>query len=399
MNLALLEKYHQERLCAYLETLEKEERRALEEQLETVNFELFDELAISDADQGEISPIPYLSHEEIQRDREKYLTAGREILKSGKVAAVLLAGGQGTRLGSSLPKGMFDIGISRPLYIFEIHMQRLCELFKEYGAYVPLFVMTSQKNHELTQSFFEQHDFFGYPPEFVRFFPQNMAPVLDFSGNLLLEDRDHLALSPDGNGGWYDSLLKSGILQEFPEIEWFNIFGVDNVLSKPADPVFLGATALSGKKCGVKGVKKGYPEEKVGLLVLKDGLPTVIEYYEMEREKAAEVDKTGELTYRFGVTLNYLFSAKRLGEIAQDRLKVHVVKKKVSYFDGEKIVVPEKENAYKFETLILDMVRGMESCLPFETLREEEFAPIKNATGVDSVESARELLRKNHIQL
>ncbi len=394
----LLEKYHQQRLIKYLENLKEEERLFLEKQLDGVDFSVLDEIAIA-SDSEEIAPIPYLSHEEILKKSEEYARTGREALKNGKVAAVLLAGGQGTRLGSSLPKGMFNIGVTRNLYIFELHTKRLLSLSEEVGAYIPFLIMTSEKNHDMTKEFFKAHDFFGYPPEFIKFFPQNMAPCVDFEGNLLLEDRAKLALSPDGNGGWYGSLIRSNLLKEFPAVEWFNIFGVDNVLVKPADPVFVGATIQNGMDCGVKGVKKGYPEEKVGLLVLKGGRPSVIEYYEMEKENASRLDENGELLYRFGVTLDYLFSAKRMREIAGEKLPVHVVKKKVSYFDGERIVTPDRENAYKFETLILDMVREMKSCLPFETLREEEFAPVKNATGVDSVDTARELLRKNHIEI
>ena len=170
---------------------------------------------------------------------------------------------------------------------------------------------------------------------------------------------------------------------------------MDNVLQHIADPLFVGATIANNCQCGSKVVKKTCPEEKVGVLCLKGGRPHVVEYYELSSEMANEkID--GELVYKYGVILNYLFNVNRLKEIASKNIPLHIVKKKVEYIDenGEK-VIPERENAYKYETLILDLVRLMGQCLPYEVEREKEFAPVKNRTGVDSVDSARELLQKN----
>ena len=183
-------------------------------------------------------------------------------------------------------------------------------------------------------------------------------------------------------------------------IEWLNVFSGDNVLQRIADPVFVGATALSGLPCGAKVVRKSCPEERVGVLCLKGGLPQVVEYYELSEEMANARDGKGNLLYSFGVTLNYLFRLTRLKEIAAREIPVHVVKKKIPCIDeGGNPVFPETENGYKYETLILDMVRLAGSCLPFEVEREKEFAPVKNRTGTDSVESARILLQKNGVKL
>ena len=227
-----------------------------------------------------------------------------------------------------------------------------------------------------------------------------MAPSVDFDGKLLLEDRAQLVLSPNGNGGWYSSLDKSGLLADFPEIQWLNVFAVDNVLQRIADPVFVGATIASGLNSGAKVVRKNDPYERVGVLCLEDGMPSVIEYYELTDEMANQVGADGNLAYSFGVILNYLFSLPKLRQTLGKRIPVHVVKKKIPHLDNTgNLVKPDKENGYKFETLILDMVRLMESCLPFEVVREQEFAPIKNKTGVDSVESAQALLQKNGVKL
>ena len=339
---------------------------------------------------------------DIKERREEFFAAGAEAIRSGKVAAVLLAGGQGTRLGVEGPKGAYNIGITRPLYIFEQQMRNLTDVVEECGAYIPLYVMTSEKNHGETVAFWQEHDMFGYPASEIKFFVQDMAPAVDFEGKIYLESKDYPALSPNGNGGWFSSMLRAGLYKELHErgIEWINIYAVDNVLQRIADPVFIGATLLSGVNCGAKAVAKAYPEERVGVLCEEDGCPAIIEYYELSEEMANRREKNGVLSYRYGVILNYLFRLSKLEETADRRIPVHIVKKKIEYVDerGE-IKKPERENGLKFETLAVDLIRPMESVLPFEVEREKEFAPIKNRTGMDSVETARELLKKNGVEL
>lgn len=349
---------------------------------------------------GRVEPIEGLSLETIEKCRGEYFAIGAKAIREGKVACVLLAGGQGTRLGSDAPKGTYDIGISHPLYIFEMQIRNLLDVCTACGAYVPLFIMTSDKNDAETREFFIHHAYFGYPDAYIRFFKQEMAPSVDFTGKLLLEDRGKLALSPNGNGGWYSSLKRAGVDEDFPAIEWYNVYGVDNVLQRSADPVFIGAVISAGMNSGAKVVRKTQPHEKVGVLCLEDKRPSVIEYYELTEEMATLKGSDGNLAYSFGVILNYLLSAKKLEEVARERIPVHVVKKKIPHIDEQgNFVKPETENGYKFETLILDMVRLMDSCLPFEVVREKEFAPIKNKEGIDSVETARELLQRNGVEL
>lgn len=398
----ILEKHKQEHLIPILEQLSEGKRNSLLAQLNSIDWNTV-ELWKHPEDlsgKGRVQPIAGLSLNDIDEHREKYLQIGVQAIQHGKVGAVLLAGGQGTRLGSDAPKGAYDIGLTKPLYIFEQLICNLLEVCKQANSFVPLFVMTSQKNDRDTQQFLAQHSYFGYPKEYVRFFMQEMAPSVDFDGKLLLEDKAQLALSPNGNGGWYSSLVKADALKDFPALEWLNVFAVDNVLQRIADPLFVGATISSGLNCGAKVVRKNNPYEKVGVLCLEDGLPSVIEYYELTDDMANQQGADGNLAYSFGVILNYLFSLPKLRETVGKRIPVHVVKKKIPHLDENgNLVKPDKENGYKFETLILDMVRLMESCLPFEVVREREFAPIKNKTGVDSVESARALLEKNGIKL
>lgn len=390
-------------LLRFWNELNERERARFKEQLTQIDWSLLEEIDKPERmNLGEISAIEGMNIAEVSAKRRELEEAGKEALHKGKVAAVLLAGGMGTRLGSSSPKGCYNIGLTRPLYIFEQLIRNLQDSVSACGAGIPLLIMTSEKNDAETRAFFEGHGYFGYPASLVRFFPQQMAICAGFDKKILLEGKGRLALSPNGNGGWYSSLVRAGLLSDglLKNVEWFNVFAVDNVLQRIADPAFVGAAVLSGKKCAAKVVRKARPEEKVGVLCLRDGLPDVIEYYELPQELARKTDAAGELLYSYGVILNYLFRADTLKELADAKIPVHIVKKKVEHIDENgSSVKPQSENAYKFETLILDMVRLSGSCLPFEVKREREFAPVKNLTGVDSVDTARILLQQNGVEL
>lgn len=374
----------------------------LEKQLEEMDWSNLDAIHNKEQKRGSFSPLGAMELSEIEANKDKYTAIGTDAIKHCKVGAILLAGGQGTRLGFDKAKGMYNIGETKELYIFEQLIVNLKKVTSAADAWVPLYIMTSEKNDEQTREFFREHDFFGYNPDYVKFFVQEMVPAVDFDGNVLVEAEDSLAMSPNGNGGWFKSLIKAGYDADIKEkgVEWLNVFAVDNVLQQIADPVFVGATIESGCVSGAKVVRKVDPYERVGAMCLEDGKPSIVEYYELTPEMAEARDEKGTLLYGFGVILNYLFRVDKLLEIAEKSLPLHVVEKKVPYIDENGVAVkPETPNAYKFETLILDMVYMMDNCLSFEVDREKEFAPVKNATGTDSVESARALLKKNGIQI
>ena len=399
----LLKKNGQEHVLRFFDSLEEEEQRNLLRQIDNLDFEMLEAIHRKGSSaRGEISPLGAVEIPEIEERKEEFVEEGLKAIREGKVGAILLAGGMGTRLGFEQPKGTFDIGKTRHLYIFECLINNLLEVCDVAGCYIPLYIMTSEKNHKATYEFFEEHNYFGYPAENVHFFMQDMAPAVDYNGKLLLEEKGRLATSPNGNGGWFISLHKSGLLDDIHArgVEWLNIFAVDNVLQKIADPAFIGATILSGKESGSKVVRKASPQERVGVMCQEDGKPSIVEYYEMTDEMVTQRDADGELLYRFGVILNYLFRVDCLEEIMLNHMNVHVVEKKIPYIneEGEK-VKPEEPNGYKFETLILDMIHMLKSNLVYEVVREKEFAPIKNLHGVDSVDSARELLEANGVEL
>ncbi len=385
------------------DALTAEQQSGLLLQIENMNWSDLEQIENKEAQNiGQISPLAAVTVDEIKDRCDEFEKAGLESIKKGEVAALLLAGGMGTRLGFDKPKGELNVGINKEIYIFECLINNLKDVTNKAGKSIPLYIMTSEKNDEETRRFFAEKNYFGYEPSDVKFFIQEMAAACDYNGKLLLEDEGRLATSPNGNGGWFSSLVKAGLLDDIHArgVKWINIFAVDNVLQRICDPVFVGATVLSGCKSGSKVVRKVDAHEKMGVLCLEDGKPSVIEYYEMSEEMATSTDDKGELLYQFGVILNYIFRVDKLEEIVENHLPVHVVEKKIPYINeaGEKIS-PSEPNGYKFETLVVDMIRMMDDTLAFEVVRENEFAPIKNLHGVDSLDSARELLLKNGIEL
>lgn len=401
----LLESKKQTQLLRYYDELDAAGKEKLLTAIENLNWDFEDALAhpvdLSGKDR-DIRPIAGLRVAAIEAKKAEYEKIGVEAIKAGKVAAVLLAGGMGTRLGVDGPKGAYNIGITKPLYIFEQQMKNLQEVNDKCGVFVPLYIMTSDKNHEQTTAFFKEHNYFGYAEKDVKFFKQDMAPAVDYDGKILLETKDTPALSPNGNGGWFASLLRAGLGEDLHArgVEWLNIYAVDNVLQRIADPVFVGATIDTGVNCGAKVICKMNPYEKVGVLCMDGDQPDIVEYYELTDEMANQRDENGDLSYIYGAIMNYLFRLSKLEEIVNQKIPVHIVEKKIESVCEDGVTrKPEKENGKKFEMLAVDLIKPMGSVLPFEVVREKEFAPIKNKTGVDSVESARELLRQNGVEL
>ena len=399
-----LKKYGQLHVLKYYEELSEEEQEALITQIENTDLEVLSLCQNKEElnPRGKITPIQFMQLPEIEQKREEYTKCGLEAIKAGKVGAVLLAGGMGTRLGSDAPKGVYNIGLTKDVFIFQRLVENLLDVVHQAGAWIPLYIMTSDKNHDTTTAFFMEKNYFGYNPDYVTFFMQDMAPAADYQGKVYLEAKNKMSTSPNGNGGWFLSMMKWGVVDKIREagVEWLNVFAVDNVLQRIADPCFVGATISTGSAVGAKVVKKNAPDEKVGAMCLEDGRPSIVEYYEMTEELMNAKDAQGEPAYNFGVILNYLFREKDLEEIVAKKLPLHIVEKKIPYLNEEGVLVkPEEPNGYKFEQLVLDMIHELDSCLPYEVVRNYEFAPIKNKTGVDSVESARALCQENGIEL
>ena len=395
---------NQKYIKAMMEKNTTEQNEKLTKRLEEIDFSVLEHIERKETvnERGVFAPLDAVEVSEIEARGAEFKELGLKAIREGKVGAVLLAGGQGTRLGLDRPKGTLNIGVAKELYLFEQLLRNLMDVTDEAGVYVPLYIMTSNINNADTTAFFEEHDYFGYPKDYVKFFVQEMVPACDYEGRIYMESQTEVAMSPNGNGGWFSSMVNAGLLSDIKErgIEWINVFAVDNCLQRIADPMFVGATIAYGCESGAKVVRKAAPDERVGVLCTEDGKPSIAEYYEMTEEMATARKENGDLKYGFGVILNYLFSEKKLEQIADARMPIHVVEKKIPYMDVDgTFVKPEQPNGYKFETLVLDMVHMMDDCIPYEVVREREFAPIKNLHGVDSLDSAREMMKGCGIEL
>ena len=395
---------NQKYIKAMMEKNTTEQNEKLTKRLEEIDFSVLEHIERKETvnERGVFAPLDAVEVSEIEARGAEFKELGLKAIREGKVGAVLLAGGQGTRLGLDRPKGTLNIGVAKELYLFEQLLRNLMDVTDEAGVYVPLYIMTSNINNADTTAFFEEHDYFGYPKDYVKFFVQEMVPACDYEGRIYMESQTEVAMSPNGNGGWFSSMVNAGLLSDIKErgIEWINVFAVDNCLQRIADPMFVGATIAYGCESGAKVVRKAAPDERVGVLCTEDGKPSIAEYYEMTEEMATARKENGDLKYGFGVILNYLFSEKKLEQIADARMPIHVVEKKIPYMDVDgTFVKPEQPNGYKFETLVLDMVHMMDDCIPYEVVREREFAPIKKLHGVDSLDSARELMKGCGIEL
>ena len=389
----ILEKQGQSHLLLDFEKLTETEKKSFSEAICALDFDIFERAKhFEEKRYASLTPMPIFYAEQAEKEKDELEKLGLCAIAEGKVGAVLLCGGQGTRLGYPHAKGMFNVGITKEIPIFSLHFEYLCGVAKRAGIWFPVYIMTSVYNRDEIEDFLQKHSFFGYEPYAVRFFTQNMAPATDFEGKIYQSSPSSLALSPDGNGGWFSALASEGYLDEIKEsgVEWLNVISIDNVLQKTVDPCFIGAVIRENAACGAKVVKKATPDERIGLICRNNDRPAVIEYFELDRLKKEKSVSADGMEY--GVILNYLFRTDEMEKTLSWKLPVHKARKKIPYYRDGKYVKPETENGFKYEMLATDLVERMDSCLAYEIVREHEFAPVKNATGIDSVESAREML-------
>lgn len=337
-----------------------------------------------------LSPMPFqLAADHPQR--YLWIEAGETALSQNQVAAFLVAGGQGSRLGYEGPKGCFQIGLPSQKSLFQLQAERLLRLQQRYQCTIPWCIMTSPINHEATEHFFVAHDYFGLSPAQVRLFPQNMIPALDTQGRILLESPDSLALVPDGNGGCFRALRTSGALDWLAQqgVEYLFINSVDNALVKICDPFFVGALACSPNMLSAsKVVSKRDAQEKVGIFAYQEGKPTVIEYSDLPDSMRNQTTSDGSLVFDGGNIAIHLFRMQALRQLQNQPLPWHQAFKKVPFWTPEGFQHPQEPNAWKFEQFLFDAFPLLDHMLPFGVERESEFAPVKNATGQDSPLSA-----------
>ena len=401
----ILKKYGQEHLLNNFDKLDDIHKERLLEEIENIDFELIRSLYESTnkkqkKEVDKIEPMEYLDKFKLNEKYKYYGNIGKKAIKEGKLAAVTMAGGQGTRLGHDGPKGTFDIGLDSHKSLFELLCDSLKEEGKKYDVTIPWFIMTSRENNADTIKFFEKHKYFGYQKDKnLFFFVQGELPMIDTEGKILLNEEGLIKQAADGHGGIYESLVKSKMTEKMKSmgIEWVFIGGVDNCLVKMVDPVLMGIAIDKKVTVACKSVVKANPHEKVGVFCKKNGRPNVIEYSEITDEMAEATDDNGELLYGESHILCNLFSVEAVERMGANPLPYHVAFKKATYMNqnGE-IVVPDSPNAYKFEAFLFDAFGVVDEMAILRVKREEEFAPVKNAdsAGVDCPKTARDLYNK-----
>lgn len=404
-----LEQHGQTHLLKFAEELSSEERAALQRQIEQIDFARLAKLhqaSFSEPvtiDPSKISPadavaLPQSSDE--REERAKAAAVGLEAILSGRVAVVLVAGGQGSRLGFEKPKGMFPIGPVTGASLFHFHAQKILARSRQAGSAIPWYIMTSPTNNEETKTYFEEHEYFGLAPDQVRFFIQGTMPAVDIeSGKVLLASKGEIFTSPNGHGGTLLAMRDEGILDDMAKrgCEHIFYFQVDNPFVDILDPVFVGLHAMRQADYSLKVIRKMHAREKLGLVVHYDGQPTIIEYSDLPEEIGRQTDSQNELLYWTGSIAIHVFRRQFLEHVTSDDLGLpfHFARKAVSFIDEQgTLVTPSKPNAIKFETFIFDSLPMAKRAVVVETNRVDEYEPVKNATGEHSPEEVRDAISR-----
>ena len=420
------EKAKQDHVFHYWDNLDTASRAALFPQLQKIDAEHVNEIADKalkpqkdeHTEAPELEPLPENASASVMDSSKSDLDAwhhhGLELVAQNKVGVVLMAGGQGTRLGSSAPKGCYDISLPSKKSLFQLQGERILKLqhvagqkHGKEGVIIPWYVMTSGPTREPTQEFFQKHNYFGLDRDNVYIFEQGTLPCISNDGKILMEDKAKVAIAPDGNGGLYNAMITGGVIADMKKrgVQHVHAYCVDNCLVKVADPLFIGFSASKKVDIATKVVRKRNAKESVGLILSKNGKPDVVEYSEISSELAEAKDEkhTGGdvLKYRAANIVNHYYSFEFLDSTPQwaHKLPHHVARKKIPYIDleSDKIVKPEKPNGVKLEQFVFDCfpLLSMDKFACLEVRREDEFSPLKNASGTgedDPETSKRDIL-------
>lgn len=403
----LLGKHGQQHLLAFYDQLDPHQQSALLDQIRQLDFTAFpgwiEQYVLNASPMAvptELEPAPYYPAKpdaQLASLYDKARKRGEELLRTGKVAAFVVAGGQGTRLGFDGPKGNFPISPIRKKTLFRLFAETIAASSAKYGAAIPWYIMTSPQNHQATLNIFESEGYYGLDRANVCFFQQGTLPLFDLSGKILLAHQGAIATGPDGHGGSLKALHVSGALKDMKRrgVEYMSYWQIDNPLVRILDPLFIGLHDLDGAEMSSKTLIKANPLEKVGNFCVVDGRITVIEYSDLSDEQAHRKNPDGTLTFELGSIAIHIISRSFVERLNAHgfALPLHRAVKKIPYIDpGGNLVQPDKPNGVKLETFVFDALPLAKKSIILEILRSEEFAPVKNASGADSPEVTHRML-------
>lgn len=398
--LAKLKEYNQEHLLKYYDDLKEEEKNILLGEIEKLDVKkidgLYKDLVVNPKEtlSSQLSSLKSVDIKSFSKeDRKRLISLGMEALRKGEVAILQVAGGQGSRLGYNGPKGTFSIGLPSNKELFKVQGERVKFLTQRCGHDIPWYIMTSPENNDATEEFFKNNNYMGLNKDSIKFYKQEVFPSVDKDGKIFLDSPFEISKNPNGSGGCFTSLKESGNLLDMKNkgIKYIFFCGVDNILVRMADPLFIGFAIENNKDITSKSVPKAYPEETVGVFTNKDGKPGITEYIELPPELAKLRDENGKLLYGSGNILNHVFKFDFLEKVLEKKTKYYAQHKKIKHFNGKEIEKPDSPNGYKFESLYFDTFSMGDGMAILDIIREEEFAPVKNKEGKDSKDSAREL--------
>ncbi len=404
----VLEKHNQGHLLAFWDQLNAAQQQHLISQINQLDLAKIDEWVANyirknthAAITGDLTPAPFYSHEPSgQKQKRKYIEAvrlGEKLIRQGKVAAFVVAGGQGTRLGFKGPKGDFPISPVKNKTLFQLFAEYIAAASKKYQTVCPWYIMTSPLNHSRTEEILRHNQYYGLKKENVFIFQQGTMPNFSKDGRILLADKADLSCSPDGHGGSLKALYQSRAAEDMKRrgVEFISYFQVDNPLINIFDPLFIGLHVLDEAEMSSKALIKTGPFEKVGNFCLVDDRLTIIEYSDLPDELAERKNPDGSLAFRLGSIAIHIINRTFIEKLNADgfSLPLHRAMKKIPHIDdnGEH-VRPDRPNGVKLETFVFDAVPLASKSVILQTLRSEEFAPTKNVTGVDSAQTTRKMM-------
>ncbi len=399
----ILKKYAQEHLLDFYETLDEKQKKNLIQQILNIDFDeiitLYKNSMINEKLTDKITPLKHYEKEKMSsKERKKYIEIGEKILKNNEFAVVTMAGGQGTRLGYKGPKGTYLLDLENgKKSLFQIMCEDIKTKNEKYKITIPWFIMTGQENNEPTKEFFKQNAYFGYEKEKIIFFTQGKLPIINTQGKLILDRFDCIKEASNGNGNVFISMEKHGIIKLMKKlgIKWVSFGGIDNVLLKNVDPLYIGMTIDKKLQIASKSIFKQEPLEKTAVYCKKNGKPSILDYDDIDLEISEKKDSEGRYLYREANMLSHLMNIEAIEKVSNIQLRYHRAYKKNDYINEEGVKeVPSKPNTFKFENFIFDVFEYFDDMLLLRVSPEEEFAPIKDFTGIYSPETAKKKYEK-----
>lgn len=372
-----------EELLRFYNELNDSQRELLNNELNNIDFNFYkklyedskkDEIITSDR----ISPLKYFSKSNMStEEKNRYISIGEEIIKEGKVCAILLAGGMGSRLGFNGPKGTFELDTIPKKSLFEIMIDKLKDINKKYNVYLKIFIMTSKSNNDSTIEYFEEHNYFNYPKDKIMFFTQNELCILDEEGNLVLENKYTIKKESNGNGDIFKSFKDNSLNCYLDDIEWISVFGIDNIILDIIDPLFIGLSIYNNTLIASKSISKPITD-KDWVFARVDNKPTIIKptFLSDEMKNSSNYNQTN--------ILSHLFNKNAFIKLEEVILPYHRVYRKNRFLDKHgNIINPDKPNSFKFEKLIFDAFYHFDDMTLLEVEKADEFSPIKDKESIN----------------